>query len=164
MILNGFVQTPKEIIDILLQHEKFIGNILEPCCGKGAISDILKDHKYSVISSDIINYGYGEVIDVFDINKTYDNIITNPPFALKIPMVRHLLGITNNKLCLLWYVKNIGNIIESKISVGLKNIYVFNQRINWKETKLGWLFAWYVWEKNYIGDINIKRINFLTNN
>jgi hypothetical protein len=158
-IKNGFVQTPKEITEILLQYEKFNGNILEPCCGKGAISSILKNNGYDVISSDLLDYGYGDIMDVFNINKIYDNIITNPPFALKIPMIRHLLNITNNKLCLLWYVKNIGNIIESKISVGLKNIYVFNQRINWIETKLGWLFAWYIWDKNYIGDIKIKRID-----
>ena len=38
----------------------------------------------------------------------------------------------------------------------MKNIYVFKKRIEWEETKIGWLFAWYVWEKGYEGDINIK--------
>jgi hypothetical protein len=158
MIKNDFVQTPKEITEALLKYEKFDGQILEPCCGKGAISEIIKSNGYEVKSSDKNEYGYGEIKDVFDIKDLQDNIITNPPFSLKVEMVRYLLSITKNKLCLLWYVKNIGNVLESKNSKGLKTIYIFNKRIEWVETKLGWLFAWYVWEKGYEGEITIKRI------
>lgn len=74
-------------------------------------------------------------------------------------MIEKLLGITKKKLALLWYVKNIGNLIESRRAKNLKTIYVFNKRIEWAETKMGWLFAWYVWERGYEGDIVIKRIN-----
>jgi hypothetical protein len=157
-IKNGFVETPSYVTEKLLEYERFEGNILEPCCGKGAISKVLKNKGYNVISSDLIDYNYGEVKDLFSIDRNYDNIITNPPFALKIEMIEHLLKLTNRKLILLWYGKNIGNLIESKRSKGLKNIYLFNKRIDWKETKIGWLFAWYVWEKGYEGDIIIKRI------
>ena len=73
--------------------------------------------------------------------------------------VDDILNITKNKLALLWYVKNLGNEIETKTSKNLKAVYVFNKRIDWVETKLGWLFAWYVWDKNYIGDTIIKRID-----
>lgn len=158
-IKNGFVQTPRYVTEALINNEVFVGNILEPCCGKGAISEVLKVAGYNVISSDLIDYGYGEIKDLFNINKEYDNIITNPPFALKIDMIEHLLKITKNKLVLLWYTKNIGNLIESKRRNGLKNIYVFKKRIDWEETKIGWLFAWYVWEKGYTGNINIKFID-----
>jgi len=138
--------------------ENFEGDILEPCCGKGAISEILKSKGYNVISSDKFEYGYGELKDVYDIKEEQDNIITNPPFTLKVEMVKHLLKLTKKKLCLLWYVKNIGNVLESKNSKGLKTIYIFDRRIDWVETKLGWLFAWYIWEKGYDGDVTIKRI------
>lgn len=155
-IKNGFVQTPYYVTESLLENEKFEGIILEPCCGKGAISEVLKSKGYNVESSDLIDYGYGEVKDLFSLNKDYENIITNPPFALKIDMIEHLLKLTKKKLVLLWYAKNIGNLIESKRSKGLKNIYVFKRRIDWAETKIGWLFAWYVWEKGYEGDVTIK--------
>ena len=158
-IKNNFVQTPTEVTNQLLQLEAFMGNVLEPCCGNGAISEILIEKGFNVKSSDLFDYGYGEVRDLFDINEMYDNVITNPPFSLNIDMIEKLLSITKNKLALLWYVKNIGNIIESRRSKGLKTIYVFNQRIQWKETKIGWLFAWYVWEKEYNGNIIIKRID-----
>jgi len=161
MIENNFVQTPKIITEMLLQNEKFEGVILEPCCGKGAISKVLLENNCKVVSQDKIDYGFGEIKDLWDINEKYDNIITNPPFSSKVKMVKHLLQFTNNKLVLLWYVKNIGNVLESKNSKHLKTIYIINQRIDWKETKLGWLFAWYIWDINYIGDTTIKRLNIL---
>jgi len=162
-IKNDFVQTPKIVTQILLQNEKFDGEIFEPCCGKGAISDVLKNEGYKVHSSDKNNYGYGSVRNLFDIHEKCENIITNPPFTQQQLVKKHLLSITKKKIALLWYVKNLGNEIETKSSAGLKSVYVINTKINWVETKLGWLFAWYVWEKGYDGNILIKRINFENN-
>lgn len=159
MIKNDFVRTPKEITEALLKYETFEGSILEPCCGDGAISKVLAT-KYNVISYDKFEYGFGKQKDLFDISEQYDNIITNPPFTQQQLVKKHLLSITKNKLALLWYVKNIGNEIETKTSQNLKTVYVFNKRIDWVETKLGWLFGWYIWQKGYIGDITIKRIDW----
>lgn len=156
---NDFVKTPKLVTEALLKYESFDGNILEPCCGDGAISEVLKT-KYNVFSSDKFDYGYGSIKDLFNIKEMQDNIITNPPFTQQQVIKKHLLDITKNKLALLWYVKNLGNEIETKTSENLKCVYVFNKRIEWTETKLGWLFAWYVWDKSYNGDIIIKKINY----
>jgi len=158
MIKNDFIQTPKEITEKLLEFEKFEGNILEPCCGAGAISEVLKSKGYKVFSFDKFSYGYGVQKDLFEISDEYDNVITNPPFTQQQKVKKHLISIARKKVALLWYVKNIGNEIETKTSKNLKTIYVFNKRINWVETKLGWLFAWFIWEKEYDGDITIKRI------
>lgn len=159
VIKNDFVQTPKEITEALLKLETFEGDILEPCCGKGAISEVLKSKGYNVISSDKFSYDYGIEKDLFEVTEKHDNIITNPPFTQQQKVKKHLLELTGKKLCLLWYVKNLGNEVETKTSKNLKCVYVFNRRIDWVETKLGWLFAWYVWEKGYEGDITIKRID-----
>lgn len=159
-IINNFVRTPREITEALLRYEEFEGGVLEPCCGDGAISEVLKENGFKVKSSDLFDYNYGELKDLFDINEEQDNIITNPPFSLKIDMIEKLLSITKKKLVLLWYVKNIGNLLEGKRNKNLKTIYIFNRRIEWKETKMGWLFAWYVWEKGYEGDVTIKRIDY----
>jgi hypothetical protein len=159
-IKNDFVRTPKEITEALLKYEKFDGEILEPCCGDGAISEVLKKSGYKVKSQDKFDYGYGKQKDLFEDLDVYDNIITNPPFTQQQKVKKHLLLNTKKKLCLLWYVKNLGNEVETKTSKNLKAVYVFNKKIDWKETKLGWLFAWYVWEIGYEGDILIKRISF----
>jgi hypothetical protein len=158
MIKNDFVQTPTEITETLLKYEDFNGSVLEPCCGAGAISTVLMRDNY-VMSSDKHDYGFGNVQDLFTITQPWDNTITNPPFTQQQAVKKHLLSITRKKLALLWYVKNLGNEIETKTSLNLRNVYVFNRRIDWVETKLGWLFAWYVWDKDWTGDITIKRIN-----
>ena len=159
-IKNNFVRTPREITEALLKMEDFEGKILEPCCGDGAISEVLKENGFEVESSDLFDYNYGEMKDLFDIEEEQDNIITNPPFSLKVDMIEKLLSITKRKLVLLWYVKNIGNLLEGRRHKNLKTIYIFKKRIDWEETKIGWLFAWYVWEKGYEGDVTIKRIDW----
>jgi hypothetical protein len=158
MIKNDFVRTPKYVTDALLEREEFAGNILEPCCGDGAISKVLISRGYPVESSDKDDYGYGCKKDLFSISSKYDNVITNPPFSQQQLVKKHLLSITTKKLVLLWYVKNLGNEIETKSSEHLKVIYIFDKRIDWVETKLGWLFGWYIWDKGYTGDVTIKRM------
>lgn len=78
---NDFYPTPAWTTEALLQREKFIGEIWEPACGDGAISKLLEPH-YNVISSDLIDRGYGDVLDFLTAERLTDNIITNPPFSL----------------------------------------------------------------------------------
>lgn len=154
---KDFARTPPEITEILLKNEKFNGSVLEPCCGDGAISEMLRKNGLDVISSDKFDYGYGEVKDLFDITDKHDFIITNPPFSIASKVKRHLLSITGKKLALLWFVKNLGNEIETKDSKFLKTVYVLG-KVDFKEIKFGWQFAWYVWDKEYVGDVTIKKL------
>ena len=161
MVKNDFVQTPKYVTEALLANESFEGSILEPCCGAGAISTVLQAHGYHVISSDKNEYGFGIQRDLFTYTEPFDNIVTNPPFtsALQVAIAKHLLSIYQKKLVLLWFLKNVGNVMEGAVTrKGLKTVWVYPQRIDWVETKLGWLFAWYVWEKGYKGDVTVRRI------
>jgi hypothetical protein len=158
-IENDFVRTPTAVVEALLKYEKFLGDILEPCCGDGAISKVL-EKQYKVKSSDKFNYGFGEQKDLFEITELQENIITNPPFTQQQLVKKHLLSITGKKLALLWFVKNLGNEIETKTSKDLKCVYVLKKKIPFVEINFGWLFAWYVWEKGYEGDVIIKRIDF----
>ena len=74
-----FLSNTYSMTEQLLQNEEFIGNVLEPSCGKGAISKVLKEHNFEVTSQD---YDEGLGIDFLKFNKKFDNIITNPPFRL----------------------------------------------------------------------------------
>jgi len=156
MTKNDFVKTPKYVTEALLKREAFDGIILEPCCGDGAISTVLQSYGYCVASSDKYSYGFGESKDLFEITKPFDNIITNPPFTQQQAIKKHLLSITTKKLALLWYVKNLGNEVETKTSKYLKTIHIIG-KVDWVEVKLGWQFAWYIWDKSYAGDIVICR-------
>ena len=56
--------------------------VIEPACGRGHMSETLKEYVLKVHSSDIFNYGYGGVADFLheDYTVKSDWLITNPPF------------------------------------------------------------------------------------
>ena len=91
----------------------------------------------------------------------HQNIITNPPFSQQQKVKKHLLDITEQKLCLLWYAKNIGNELETPTGKWLKNIYIFRKSIKWVGANIGYKFAWYVWDKSHDGkSCGIKFIDY----
>lgn len=59
----------------------------EPACGEGHIAEVLREYFYTVLASDIHDYGYGAVSDFLGDETLYgdraDWIITNPPFGDK---------------------------------------------------------------------------------
>lgn len=64
-IENDYYATPIESTQALLANENFYGNILEPCCGEGHISEVLKNEGFEVYSNDLIDRGYGETFKRF---------------------------------------------------------------------------------------------------
>ena len=96
-----FYPTPKWGTLALLENLKFSGEILEPCCGDGAMSEILIEAGYTVKSSDIADRGYGKVRDFLSVTETQDNIVTNPPFNIAAELINHALKITAGKACFL---------------------------------------------------------------
>lgn len=67
--------------------------ILEPCCGTGHISKVLTDHGLDVVSSDIVDRGFGKVQDFFSIPSWDGHIVTNPPYTHAQECVQHALDI-----------------------------------------------------------------------
>lgn len=78
-----FYTTPPEATRALLSVETFDGSIWEPACGDGRISRVLKNGGHTVVSTDLINRGYG--IAGIDFLKETDaratHIVTNPPYG-----------------------------------------------------------------------------------
>jgi methylase of polypeptide subunit release factors len=166
---SEFYPTPHEATIGLILNEKFEGNIWEPACGKGDISEILKGYGYDVKSSDINNYGYGEINKdflntdgLFSNNyKTVDNIITNPPFNLALEFILQSKMYADKKIAMflktsfLEGVKRYGMFKDKKFP--LKCIYQFSKRISFGKSegthKNGGMiaFAWFIWDKEYEG-------------
>ncbi|URZ05441.1 hypothetical protein CLROS_007670 [Clostridium felsineum] len=139
---------------------------LEPCCGKGAISRVLEEYGYKVQSSDISTKDniYGEKgIDAFLINKLNDNIITNTPYNRSIlnDLVEHFSIIYIKKMALLLRLTFLESdeIRELCASLPLKVVYIFSSRITMypenddkPKNKGTTAYAWFVWEKGYVGN------------
>lgn len=169
---NDYYATDPKAIPLLLEQEAFTKDILEPACGQGHISKALIAAGYNVTSTDLIDRGYGTKKDFFTYTNWDADIITNPPYKIALPFLKHSLEIIKpgNKIAL--FLRLL--FLEGK-ERGLyfkdhppKNIYVCSGRLkcfkngdfnNYKASSSAIAYAWFVWEKGYKGQTIVKWIN-----
>lgn len=156
----NFYPTPRAVTDALLEVEEFGSEVWEPACGDGAISEVLIKHGYEVISSDIVDRGYGEVEDFFESDRTAENIVTNPDYDFSEGFVRRALVRATHKVAMLLPLAFLTSRGRYELLTGspLKCVYVFTSRVslypkgvrtsggNGREN-----YAWFVWEHGYQG-------------
>lgn len=94
--------TPRIAVDHILHYEKFDGPVWEPACGTGAISIPMLEAGLSVVSSDLYDWGYGEVgVDFLTQTEARaPNIATNPPFNLALKFTLKALELTTGKVAI----------------------------------------------------------------
>ena len=165
---NDFYITPSPLVSSLLEQEKFDGNIYEPACGKGDISKVLIKNGYDVLSTDLIDRGYGEGgIDFLDDKSlkkigVHDNLITNPPYKDGLQFVLQAKKYTRNKIALLCKTTFLEGVERYKMfqdrEFPLKAFYQFSKRPTLKKKGLeeqdlrGMIsYGWFVWERGYKG-------------
>lgn len=175
-VQNDFYATPPEATKAILDREILEGSILEPACGQGHISEVIKEYypNSEVISTDLIDRGYGQG-DInfltYNYGRKFDNIITNPPFKYAKEFIKKGLELANKKVIMFAKIQ----LLESENRRELfekyppKYIYVFSKRINpWRngspvdEKGKPWsstmCFAWFVWEIGYEGNSTVRWI------
>lgn len=76
---------------------------MEPACGAGHMSTVLKEYFEEVVSGDIHDYGYEgtRVGDFLQTTQDCDWVITNPPFNLAEQFVQHGLKIARRGVAVL---------------------------------------------------------------
>ncbi len=77
---------------------------LEPACGAGHMSKVLKEYFSEVRSSDVADYGYGPVRNFLSHGypaNSYDWVITNPPFRLAEEFVLRALNVSRSGVAIL---------------------------------------------------------------
>ena len=164
---NDFYPTPSEATEALLKVEQFDGTIWECACGDGAISKVLLSQGHDVVSTDLINRGFGIYPHDFITSELqYPNIITNPPFTLSERFVELGLKRTTKKIAILGKLQFLEGAKRKLMfeSSPLKSVYVFSKRLSMtrngeKMKNSGMIaFAWYVWDHQYIGKPTISWI------
>lgn len=172
---NDYYATDPKAVEELLKREQFSRNVWEPACGEGHISEVLKAHGYNVLSSDIIDRGYpGTQIANFlgHIKITYPyprDIITNPPYKYAKEFVEQALKLSMNSAKIAMFLKL--TFLEGKARRELfdkappKYIYVFSGRVKCakngefdKTDSSAVAYAWFVWEKGFVGEPKVKWI------
>lgn len=158
---DDFYPTPPEGTEALLSVEAFEGPIWEPACGDGAISKVLESAGYEVISTDLVDRGYGEprVDFLMEWEPRAPNIVTNPPFKMVAPFMRQALALSCGKVALLLRLACLEGAERGEIysQSPLARVWVFRRRLSMYragETKdqTGMIaFAWFVWDHSHSG-------------
>jgi hypothetical protein len=172
---NDYYPTPTIITRLFLEHE-FLGHgmpILEPCVGKArAMEHVLLEKGYRVKAYDIDGEG-DEKMDFFDMpEKSFDTVMTNPPFSCHTDFILHAKKVARDKICLLMPLNYLtGNARFQSIwdddEFPLSKVYVFVRGIDFQygspfadTVQASQLYcAWYVWEKDHYGDPTIHWLN-----
>lgn len=102
---NDNYNTPPDLTRALLRAWSPGGKVVwEPACGTGMMAEELIRAGYEVISSDLIDHGYGTPsIDFLrTTRRAADALITNPPFALASQFIEHAFALGIHDMALVF--------------------------------------------------------------
>ena len=171
---EDYYATDPKAVELLLENETFNHSIWECACGEGHIAKVLESNGYSVISTDLIDRGYGEGgIDFLAQTENRGNcsdIVTNPPYKLALEFAQHALEIVEegNKVAMFLKLTFLEGQKRKQFFLKYppKRIYVFSKRMlcaingQFKQGESSAIaYAWYIWEKGYKGKPTIDWIN-----
>jgi hypothetical protein len=96
---RNFYPTPAWVTEALLRRVRLPKGIWEPCCGDGAMAQVLESHGHRVVGTDLVDRGYGETgRDFLAETRLPDSataIVTNPPYGRNLyKFVDHALELT----------------------------------------------------------------------
>ena len=172
---HDYYATEPKALELLLEKEQFDKNIWECACGEGHLSEVLKAHGHNVMSSDLIDRGYGQGgVNFLKCRKTFNgDIITNPPYKFAKEFVEKSLDLITDGHKVAMFLKL--TFLESKSRRELfkkfppKYIYVSSSRLqcakNGDFEKYGKgvgtavAYAWFIWEKGFKGEPIVRWFN-----
>lgn len=172
--LNNFYATHPSCTADILREEEFHKDVLEPFCGVGSMSEVIKQNGHNVLSYDIVDRGYGLVGDFYQVDfprRKYD-IITNPPYDNVIDVVLRCLDICKEKVAVLMplrYLSSGSRYNELYKKCPPKRVYVYQERIciaknadfeKYNDAGANMdIYAWYIWERGFKGATELKWIS-----
>jgi hypothetical protein len=133
---------------------------LEPACGAGHMSKVLKEYFGEVRSADAFRYGYGPVRDFLTYpyeTNAVDWVITNPPFRLAEEFVLRALTVARRGVAILArtvFLESVGRYETifrdsppSKFAQFVERVPMIKGRLDMKATTATG-YAWFVWDKS----------------
>ena len=166
---QDFYATDPAVLDLLIKKYEIPHVVLEPACGTGCLSQWLVDKGYKVYSSDLIDRGYGEVQNFFEmlsIPEDCNCILTNPPYKYATEFVLHALELLPVGGHCVMFLKTTFLETERRFKEIFKNypphyVYQFIRRAMCAKNadfvearKMGSAvsYAFFIWEKGYKGN------------
>ena len=171
---HDYYSTPPAITRLLLDHEEFDPEhpVLEPAVGEArAIDLVLKERGYSTVCFDLNGTG-AERRSFFDIEESYQTIVTNPPYRLHQEFILHAKRIAVSKIAFLLplnYLTGASRYADLWTDRGfpLARVHVLNRGIDFRRSDpLADTFApsqmycaWFVFERGHQGPPHINWID-----
>lgn len=174
---NDFYATNPKAMELLLEVENFYPKIWECACGQGHLSKVLEAHGYDVLSTDLINRGYGLETSVDFLHNgqaddTVDmDIITNPPYSVATEFVKEALRVIKpgRKVAMFLRLQFLEGVKRRRLfnNAPPQTVYVCSSRIECVKNaefdkqryKSAVAYAWFVWEKGFNGVTEVRWIN-----
>ena len=163
-----FFPTPQWATYALMECEQFVGDVWEPACGDGSMSEVIQRYGNKVYSSDLYDRGYGVPnIDFLAHSHVTDNIITNPPYNSAEGFVKRGLEKSTKKLALLLRLAFLEGANRQKTIFKISppsRIWVFSERITFypagavRKGSGTTAYAWFVWDKDNLGQTELRWI------
>jgi hypothetical protein len=147
----------------LLSVETFEGGIWEPACGAGDLSKVLEAAGYTVVSTDLIDRGYGDGGRDFlcEWMPLAPNIVTNPPFTWAQQFIERALQLTTGKVVMFLRLAFLEGQKRGDWfpSTPLARVWIMSRRVPMQRGRLAEAdgrsgviaFAWFVWEHGHVG-------------
>lgn len=137
---------------------------LEPACGEGHMSKVLKEYFGEVHSYDAYKYDYGNIRDYltypYEVS-SYDWVITNPPFRLAEDFILRSLDVARQGVAILArtvFLESIGRYEKifkvrppTKVAQFAERVPMIKGRLDAKATTATG-YAWLVWEKEIVSE------------
>lgn len=167
---NDYYATNPRAIDLLFMRENFSKKIWEPACGEGHLSKRMEQWGKEVVSTDLIERGFGiGGVNFLESNTPWvGDIITNPPFKFAEDFIVKALSLTNGKIAMflrIQFLEGIGRYDRLFTKFPPARLYVFSSRIGCgmngdfkSHSQSAVCYAWWVWDKEHIGPPTIQWI------
>lgn len=171
---EDFYPTPRcmiqELIDFQLNELRWEDNILDPCCGKYAIGNVLRDNNFFRLTERDLTYGNDflkkdETGNIIIGDEYFDAIIMNPPFKSFNVFVEKSKKIADRVYCIGKmnffgaHDRNVNGLWEH-----LEWVLPFDRQIAFDKpehedgkVEMGMMITgWFIWNNSYEGYPKIK--------
>lgn len=154
---SDFYQTPRPLTWELMKLGLFdtYKDVLEPACGKGAISSILYEH-FGI--THVHSYDLKNEVNFLNEKEQIPYIITNPPFSLFDEFVMKAKEVAKEKIAFIGKTNFFGAEKRNRIGVWkhLKYVYIFNRQVDYRffreDNKMiagNLITGWFIWDMNW---------------
>lgn len=168
---NDFYATDPRAIDELFKVVDKPKKVWECACGAGHLSERMWKHGCIVISTDLIDRGYGiGGVDFLQADTLLAPVvITNPPYRYAKEFVLHALELGAEQVCMFLKLTFLEGINRQELfqKYPPHTVAVFVRRIQvarngdpemFKKSSAA-CYAWFIWDKDYTGAPKIIWIN-----